>query len=87
MKNDRNAEPAFFDEKLLDRVGELRRVARVLPATSVARPADLAQAMAVAEVLAGLREVLRDALAVVVQRAEIVLRRGVPAGRGFSIPV
>ena len=50
VKHDGNAEPALFDEEFLNRVGELGVGARALQAAAgVARPTDLADAVAVRE--------------------------------------
>jgi len=43
MKNNRNPQPALFNEKLLNRVGQFRRLARIFPAGCIARPRNLSQ--------------------------------------------
>ena len=64
MKEHRDTEPRMFDEKLLDRIGQLRRLARTLAhagvgwlAAGVTRAGDLADAMAVPEMFYGLGKI------------------------------
>ena len=53
VKNHGNAQPALLDEELLNGVGELGHLPRVLAAARIARPADLSQAVAVSEIGTG----------------------------------
>ena len=50
VKNHGDAQPALLDEELLNGVGELGHLPRVLAAAGIARPADLPQAVAVSEI-------------------------------------